>query len=290
MVEYFDDTHEYLVDGVLVPSVSTLVAYATGDIYKDVPRHILEASAERGTRIHKAIQCYMDMETFDWDEETNRITDWWFVFSVEHNIDVIDMEQIVYTKDYAGRYDMLATIGGEECLIDIKTTSKLHERNLSIQMGLYTHAMGKTIPCYCLWIPKDAEPSLVPVTPISPEECEELVNAYKMHLEPPRETKALEWVNIYTPEETAKLRRFYALKNEIESIEKEAKKRAIEMMEEKGIKSFDNEDFKITYIPETTKKVVDTDRMKLDGIYDDYTKETKVKATVRITWRNQNEA
>lgn len=288
MVEYFDDIHEYLVDGVLVPSVSTLVAYATGDIYKDVPRHILEASAEYGTKVHEAI------ETFETggivDSEFYPLIAEWTEIVEKNNINVFSMEEIVYTKDYAGRYDMLATVDNEESLIDIKTTTKLHERNLSIQMGLYTHAMGRTIPCYCLWIPKNGDMRFVPVTPISPEECEELVNAYKMHLEPPRETKALEGINIYTPEETAKLRRFYALKNEIESIEKEAKKRAISFMEEKGIKSFDNEDFKITYIPETTKKVVDTDRMKLDGIYDDYTKETKVKATVRITWRNQNEA
>lgn len=289
MVEYIEDTHQYLVDGILVPSVTTIVAYATGNIYEGVPGSVLHRASERGTRIHEAIQLDADGKEYTRDEDVDRAIEAWRRIKEEHNIEVISMETIVYTYDYAGRYDMLAKVDGQWTLIDIKTTLKLHERNLAIQLGLYTHAMGMELPCACLWIPKDGEAKLVPVEPISSKECEELIYAYKNHLEPPRATNELEVVDVYTPEQIDKLRAFYALKDEIDAIEKSAKERAKELMKEKGIKSFKNDDFTITYIPEQTKTVVDVDKLKADGLYESYTKESITKDSVRITWRKAKE-
>ena len=37
MIEYLDDIHTYLANGVIIPSVSQLVAFATGDDYSFIP-------------------------------------------------------------------------------------------------------------------------------------------------------------------------------------------------------------------------------------------------------------
>ena len=290
MLEYIDDTHQYLVDGVLVPSVSELVAYATGDIYKDVPSAILLQAADRGTKIHEAIE--QDVRfglTEKTDEDIDHALAEWVRLKNENHIEVKDMEVMVHTQDYAGRYDMIAEVNGVLTLIDIKTTLKLHERNLAVQLGLYLHAMGMDLPCACLWIPRDGEGKYVQVTPISSEECDELVNAYKNHLEPPRAANELELADIYTPAQMERIKAFYSLKDEIDAIEKEAKEKAKAIMKEKGIKSFKNDDITITYIPESTKSVVDTDKLKADGLYEKCTKTTTVKDSVRFTWQKAKE-
>ena len=55
-VDYFDDTHQYFVNGVEVPSVSKLVTFATGDTLKDIPKEVLRTASVYGTAVHNAIE------------------------------------------------------------------------------------------------------------------------------------------------------------------------------------------------------------------------------------------
>lgn len=69
-------------------------------------------------------------------------------------------------------------------------------------------------------------------------------------------------------------------KNELEEI-KEAFKQA---MAENGIKQFKNDMVTISYVGASVKKTVDTAKMKEDGIYDQYTKESVTKPSVRFSF------
>lgn len=69
-------------------------------------------------------------------------------------------------------------------------------------------------------------------------------------------------------------------KNELEEI-KEAFKNA---MAENGVKQFKNDMVTISYVPGSKRKSVDTAKMKADGIYEAYTKESEVKPSVRFTF------
>ena len=61
-VEYISDIHTYLIDGVIVPSVSELCRHATGKTYVGVPKAILNAKAEYGTEMHSMIERYENGE------------------------------------------------------------------------------------------------------------------------------------------------------------------------------------------------------------------------------------
>lgn len=87
----------------------------------------------------------------------------------------------------------------------------------------------------------------------------------------------------FTQEETEMLRTFYELKAKVDILEAEKKEDIKQYMIDNGIKSFENEDFKITYIPENTRKTVDTAKLKEQGLYEYFLKESKVKDTVRIS-------
>ncbi len=76
-------------------------------------------------------------------------------------------------------------------------------------------------------------------------------------------------------------------KKHLAEAEKKFKKELIKAMEETGVKSFENDLFKFTYIaPQTRCKTeINETLLKQDGLYDRYASETEtpVKASVRIT-------
>ena len=86
-----------------------------------------------------------------------------------------------------------------------------------------------------------------------------------------------------------KLKEFKRQKNEIKKYEDDLKAALIKAMKESGVKSFENDDIKISYIEPTVRysEYVDIPKLKSDGLYSCYCTETKipVKESVRITVR-----
>jgi len=57
VIEFLEEPHIYLKNGVIVESVTTLLKkYKFKDKYSDVPSNILKAKAEFGSGVHKAIE------------------------------------------------------------------------------------------------------------------------------------------------------------------------------------------------------------------------------------------
>ena len=56
-LEFDDETHRYIVNGIITPSVSKLLSLKFDD-YPNVPKAVLQAAADRGTEMHKAIEVY----------------------------------------------------------------------------------------------------------------------------------------------------------------------------------------------------------------------------------------
>ena len=63
---------------------------------------------------------------------------------------------------------------------------------------------------------------------------------------------------------------------------KEALKQA---MEANNIKKFENDDVAVTYVAPTVRKGVDTNALKEQGLYDSFIKETPVKASVKVCFK-----
>ena len=55
-LEFDHDTHTYAVDGIEVPSVTTLLQTRFPGKYAGVRPDVLRAAAERGTQIHAAFE------------------------------------------------------------------------------------------------------------------------------------------------------------------------------------------------------------------------------------------
>ena len=82
-----------------------------------------------------------------------------------------------------------------------------------------------------------------------------------------------------------KLKAFQVEKARMEMLEKEIKEAMLQAMEQNGIKSYESDNVRITYKAPTTRKTVDTAALKEQGLYEAFTKESPVKASVSITWK-----
>lgn len=176
-VEFIKDTHTYLVDGIVTPSVSTILrATIFADKYRDVPEHVLQNAAFFGTAIHHAVEHDSDMLL---DDEQVKVFDRWKRLQKTHNIVPLKQEQVVhYGLDYAGTFDMIGSIDGNEALIDIKTTYNLDKEYLSWQLSMYAYAYGFDGDLYAVWLPKRKGAKLVKIERKEEHEIKELLEAY----------------------------------------------------------------------------------------------------------------
>lgn len=145
-LEYFDDTHTYIYDGVILPSVTQIIKVKFGHKYDGVPAFVLQRASVKGTAVHSAIERYCKFnEESDLPELHN------FKFLRDHyGFKVLDNEvPIVLFKDNkavcAGRLDLVLEQDGETGLADIKRTYNLDKNYLAYQLNLYRLAYQQ---CY----------------------------------------------------------------------------------------------------------------------------------------------
>lgn len=138
ILEFFDDTHEYLVDGVLVPSITQILKYKFGGKYDGISQKVLNRAAEKGTEVHEAIERYCKTgESSDLKEVRN------FKFlQKQYKFEVLDNEVpiILFLDDEpvaAGRLDLVLKLDNKIGGGDIKRTATLDKEYLAYQLNLY---------------------------------------------------------------------------------------------------------------------------------------------------------
>ena len=138
VLEYFDDTHTYLVDGIIVPSITQILKIKFKNKYSGVDQKVLNRASERGTEVHEAIEKLCKTgEAEDLKEVKN------FIFlQKQYKFNTIDNEvPIILVREEtpvgAGRLDLVLEENNELGLGDIKRTSVLDKEYLAYQLNLY---------------------------------------------------------------------------------------------------------------------------------------------------------
>lgn len=145
-LEFFEDEHLYLVDGVIVPSITQILSHKFGGKYAHVRRDVLERAAQAGTAVHEAIERYCTTgEESDLPELRNfKFLQRQYGFVVRKN----EVPVILFLADEpiaAGRLDLVLQMGIEFGGADIKRTSALDKEYLAYQLNLYRIAYRQ---CY----------------------------------------------------------------------------------------------------------------------------------------------
>lgn len=181
-IEFIENEHLYLVDGVITPSVSQIIREVLfKDMYQDIPKYILENAAQFGNNVHKAIEndssdglAQLEAIAFN---EYKRI-------QKRFNIKPLAQEIVVhYDNLYCGTLDMIAMQNELLVINDIKTTYKVQEEYLSWQLSFYKYAyerMGgdNLAEAYCIWLPKKELGEYIKIPFKTEEEVLEVVRKY----------------------------------------------------------------------------------------------------------------
>ena len=137
-LEYFDETHTYLYDGIMLPSVTQILGVKYKNDYASVPPAVLNNAAKRGTAVHKAIE---NFNVSGYDDGSEAVRNFKFL-QKQYGFEVLDSElPIVLFKDdipiACGRLDMTMLIDGQTGIADIKTVSALNKEKIAYQLNLY---------------------------------------------------------------------------------------------------------------------------------------------------------
>lgn len=145
-LEYYDADHIYLVDGIVVPSITTILKQRFGGKYAGVSKAVLKMAAEKGTAVHDAIEQWCVNGT---ESDLPELRNFKFL-KKKFGFDVLENEVPVIlfhdgTAISAGRLDLVLEMDGKVGGADIKRTSTLDKEYLAYQLNLYRIAYRQ---CY----------------------------------------------------------------------------------------------------------------------------------------------
>ncbi len=289
-VSFEDITHSYLLDNevYLMGVTSLMKKHGLAPNYEGVPAEVLQKAAERGSKVHQAIEDYCNGKAVAMTKELKAY--------IGCGIKAIANEYLVSDNEIvASSIDIVADAGeGKVNLIDIKTTSVLHLEPLSWQLSIYAflfHLQNPDIEIaglYGLHI-KAGKATLVPVPRKGDDEiidllfCErEDLPFFPKEVELPTATKDM----LTTLEEvTAQITLIKTSLKEAEELKKSIEQKVIAEMEQKALKTLENGPIKVTYVAPYTREGVDTKKLQeaMPEVYDRYKKITNIGASLKIS-------
>lgn len=144
-LEYIDDIHQYIVDGVCVKSITQLLKVKFGGKYEGIDKDTLKRASELGTQMHQAIQDWCEKGI---ESDLVELRNFKFLKS-QYDFNVIENEvPVILSFDgeptCAGRLDMVIMMGDQIGLADLKRTATLDKEYLAYQLNLYRIAYRQT--------------------------------------------------------------------------------------------------------------------------------------------------
>ena len=184
-IEFIKESHTYLFNGIIVPSVSQILKFKFPDKYKGISESVLNKKAEFGTRVHELTEQHdkgyainmIDLPVYErlCLEQHIKLSKKFIFMPIEH-------EQIVFHEElhYAGTLDTIGLVKGLKSIIDKKCTSKLDKEYVAWQNSLYYYALDdKEIKkSYCEWLPKGELGKLEELEILPYEDIKELVDEF----------------------------------------------------------------------------------------------------------------
>ena len=294
---FYEATHQYfLVDvktGEVIKeliSVTTLLKkHGLSPDYSAVPSDTLKAKAEYGSLVHKELEQYIKHGEIGFTQELQNFIE----YNKTSNFALLDSEFIVHNDIVAGTVDLLGGAGliDDEYLImgDFKTTATLHKETVSWQLSLYAYLYkeqyGASINELKAFHFNDGL-KVVDIEFKPVEEIEKLLEAEANgEIYQPKQLVVANDLMLQVIEAEATIKQFELQKKQAEERAAELRQMLLDQMRAQGIKSFENEQIKLTYIEPTTRETIDSARLKkeLPEIAEQYKKISNVKDSIRIT-------
>lgn len=167
MLAFYDDTHEYRVDGVAVPSVSEIIRFLSREAYTSVSQWRMAEAADRGTRVHRCCEALDKQGACGAEDDIAGYVRAYAGFLEAHRVEWRGIEAALYHPQllYAGTLDRYGTVDGMPVVVDIKTSAQPNFALVDAQLGGYgllAASMGFTAQRHlCLHLRRDGSHRLI---------------------------------------------------------------------------------------------------------------------------------
>ena len=291
-VVFEPEHHTYTLNGKMLSGVTAIVKWLFPDTYAGIPESILMQAAEYGTLIHGKCELADSMGIVDEPivEQYQRIIK-------DAGLEVACSEYLVSDeKNIASSIDKLFV---DDSLGDIKTTSKVHEALVTVQLSIYAYLYElqtgrKANKLYLIWLPKPqyGTPMVKELTRIPADVCKYVVEVYAAQGDP---LTAVATISKYLPVNTEHKRvqgeipdamlqtieELMMVKQQLDELgerEKELKKQLLAAMQGVNEDTWSNDLIQITRKAAYERETIDTKTLKAyePSIYESYKKVTKV--------------
>ncbi|MBS5857209.1 MAG: hypothetical protein ACLTKT_00885 [Clostridia bacterium] len=139
ILEYIDETHTYIYDGVILPSITQMLKSKFGNKYNGVDKRVLKRAADKGTEVHKSIENY-EKKNID-NPECIELRNYKFLkkqFGFKCRDNEVPIVLFFDGKPVsAGRIDLILEYEGKVGIADIKRTSVFDKEYVAFQTNLY---------------------------------------------------------------------------------------------------------------------------------------------------------
>ena len=291
-VVFDSEHHTYTLDGHELSGITPIVHWLFPDTYKGIPQSVLDKAAEYGTLIHSKCELYDSMGICDSDE-----VEQYKSLIMGTGLTVACSEYLVSDERHiASAIDKVFT---DDSLGDIKTTSKVHKRNVQVQLSiyawLYEQQTGRKVNnLYLIWLPKPqyGQPMVERLERIPADICEHVVDIYVSGGDPLTASAALSPYLMYEPEKKRIegeipeamdeiVAELITVKKQLDIFserEKELKKMILDTMFVKGDDKWSNDLIQISRKAAYERESIDTKALKerMPMTYESFKKVTKV--------------
>ena len=287
-VVFDQEHHTYTLNGVELQGVtSTLLRVVFPNRYADVPERVLKAAADRGTKIHQQVE----LSDSGCDVTTPEVVAYQAT-KKDFGLATIANEYIVTDgKEFASPIDIVLRDDDNNIILaDIKTNYKLDEEYVAWQLSIYArfferqNSKLKVHSLLAIWL-RDGKCAFKEVKRKTDEELDALFTAYHNHtaLQPTNTQVAL-----LTPDAVQLLLEVTAAYEEAKKVKDEITAGLLAAMEANGVKSWECDALKATYIAPTESISFDSVAFKKEhpDEYAAYQKTTQKKSSIRLTIKN----
>ena len=285
--------HTYTTeDGRQLSGVTPIVAWIYPRTYDGISDEVLAKAAEYGTMVHRACEAADNGIV-----ASDQFVQDYLNIKTAHGLSTLANELIIDNDKVASAIDVVAVDSfGDKWLLDIKTTSQLHNENVRLQLSIYAAiaaGMGiETSHIAALWLPRPqyGKPALVEYTLIPSDICNRIIDAYLAHDEAARE-ELLPLLQETLPAEVIDAQRALVqiIKSQrmMEEQKKDIESRLLALMQEYNVKKWESDALVITRVLPSTRTTIDTKALKADHpeLVKEYEKTTTTKESIKITLR-----
>ena len=296
-VEFNPEQHEYKKNGVIIPSVTTIIRQVFGYKYGAVSPEVLERARAKGTEVHLEAEEYHKYGTIGISDE---------FFALKKEFDRLPkplaVEDYLYAETPSGAFCGTCDLFyGRGRLCDYKTSKVLDTKTTTIQLNMYRYAYQKAgydVSNLEAWhvVGNVLKRVQLPILPDS--YIEGIVDYYYSGKQADEALEALKECNKVKRGRPAKKEQDFArAAKQLAAIDEkmellQAKKDLIlqnikDFMALKNIDKAATDLADFTYIPEATRTSFDSAKFKKDrpDVYGLYLKTSTTKAQVRVRFK-----